>query len=370
MTVFRPAAAWPGLAAPTLALALAALACTWHGLATAQPGGTRAPARAALTVTLVQPQRADLPMRIPANGTVHPWQEALIGAEGGPWRLVEVRAGVGDAVKRGQVLAVFAGELVQADVALARAGLAEAEAVLAEMAAKAQRARELQPTGVLSTEQVQQALTAERTAQARLQAQRAALQLQELREKQLQVLAPDDGVISARSATVGAVVPPGQELFRLIRQGRLEWRAEVAAADLAQLRTGQSVRVQATGAAPVTGRLRMVAPTVDAASRNGLVYVDLPGAPGLRAGTFARGEFETGASSALTLPQSAVVMREGFAYVFRIGPDQRVAQTKVGIGRRVGERVEVTSGLEPSARVVASGAGFLADGDTVKVVDK
>jgi RND family efflux transporter MFP subunit len=169
---------------------------------------------------------------------------------------------------------------------------------------------------------------------------------------------------------VGAVVPPGQELFRLIRQGRLEWRAEVAAADLAQLRAGQSVRVQATGAATVTGRLRMVAPTVDAASRNGLVYVDLPGAPGLRAGTFARGEFETGASSALTLPQSAVVMREGFAYVFRIGPDQRVAQTKVGIGRRVGERVEVTAGLEPSARVVASGAGFLADGDTVKVVDK
>jgi multidrug efflux pump subunit AcrA (membrane-fusion protein) len=63
-------------------------------------------------------------------------------------------------------------------------------------------------------------------------------------------------------------------------------------------------------------------------------------------------------------------MREGFAYVFRMGADQRVAQTKVGIGRRIGERVEITSGLEASARVVASGAGFLADGDTVKVVDK
>jgi RND family efflux transporter MFP subunit len=368
MTVFFPAAAWRGLAAPTLALFLASLSAppTW-----AQPAGARAPARAALTVTLTQPQRAELPLRVPANGTVHAWQEAIIGAEGGPWRLAEVRAGIGDAVKRGQVLAVFAAELVEADVALARAGVAEAEAVLAEMAAKAQRARELQPTGVLSTEQVQQALTAERTAQARLQAQRAALQLQQLREKQLQVLAPDDGIVSARAATVGAVVPPGQELFRLIRQGRLEWRAEVAAADLAQLRAGQSVRVQAAGvAAPVTGRLRMVAPTVDASSRNGLVYVDLPAAPGLRAGTFARGEFETGASSALTLPQSAVVMREGFAYVFRMGPEQRVAQTKVAVGRRVGERVEVLSGLDAAARVVASGAGFLADGDTVKVVDK
>ena len=368
MTVSRPAAAWRGLAASTLALALAGLAfpSSW-----AQPAGARAPARAALTVTLTQPQRAELPLRVPANGTVHAWQEAVIGAEGGPWRLAEVRAGIGDTVKRGQVLAVFAAELVEADVALARAGVAEAEAVLAEMAAKAQRARELQPTGVLSTEQVQQALTAERTAQARLQAQRAALQLQQLREKQLQVLAPDDGIVSARTATVGAVVPPGQELFRLIRQGRLEWRAEVAAADLAPLRAGQTVRVQAAGvASPVTGRLRMVAPTVDAASRNGLVYVDLPAAPGLRAGTFARGEFETGASSALTLPQSAVVMREGFAYVFRMGTDQRVVQTKVAVGRRVGDRVEVVSGLDASARVVASGAGFLADGDTVKVVDK
>lgn len=364
MTVLRsPAAAWRGLALTTVFL-LAAAAVPVP--ACAQPQG----ARAALTVTLTQPQRASLPLRVPATGTVHAWQEAVVGAEGGPWRLADVRAGVGDVVKRGQVLAVFAGELVQADVALARAGVTEAEAVLAEMAAKAQRARELQPTGVLSTEQVQQALTAERTAQARLQAQTAALQLQQLREKQLQVLAPDDGIVSARSATVGAVVPPGQELFRLIRQGRLEWRAEVAAGDLPQLRAGQSVRVQAAGAAPVTGRLRMVAPTVDAASRNGLVYVDLPAAPGLRAGTFARGEFDTGASSALTLPQAAVVMRDGFAYVFRLGPDQRVGQTKVEVGRRVGERVEILSGLDASARVVASGAGFLADGDTVKVVDK
>ena len=60
--------------------------------------------------------------------------------------------------------------------------------------------------------------------------------LQQLRLRQTRVLAPDNGVISARSATVGAVLPAGQELFRLIRQGRLEWRAEVAAADLARLK--------------------------------------------------------------------------------------------------------------------------------------
>jgi RND family efflux transporter MFP subunit len=190
-----------------------------------------------------------------------------------------------------------------------------------------------------------------------------------LRLQQTQVLAPDSGVISARGATVGAVVPAGQELFRLIRGSRLEWRAEVAASDLALLKPGQPVKVSAAGATPVAGKVRMVAPTVDAATRNGIVYVDLPQPALLKAGMFARGEFETGSSSALTLPQTAVLLRDGFAYVFRIGADNRVTQTKVNVSRRAGERIEVTSGLEPGARVVASGAGFLSDGDTVRVVD-
>jgi RND family efflux transporter MFP subunit len=168
---------------------------------------------------------------------------------------------------------------------------------------------------------------------------------------------------------VGAVVPAGQELFRLIRGSRLEWRAEVAASDLALLKPGQPVKVTAAGAPPVVGKVRMVAPTVDAATRNGIVYVDLPQPALLKAGMFARGEFETGSSSALTLPQTAVLLRDGFSYVFKLGADNRVSQTKVAVGRRAGERIEITSGLEPGARVVASGAGFLSDGDTVRVVE-
>ena len=182
------------------------------------------------------------------------------------------------------------------------------------------------------------------------------------------MLAPDAGLISARSATVGAVVPAGMELFRLIRQGRLEWRAEVAAAELAQIRRGQAVSVTAAGGTAVSGKVRMVAPTVDAATRYGLVYVDLPQPGAAKAGMFARGEFETGSASAFMLPQSAVLLRDGFHYVFKLGADNKVAQTKLDVGRRVGERIEITGGLDAAARVVASGAGFLADGDTVRVV--
>jgi RND family efflux transporter MFP subunit len=228
-----------------------------------------------------------------------------------------VLVNVGDVVRKGQVLARFDSAMAQADLAQSRATVAEAEAHLAEAAANAQRARDLQPSGALSAQQVAQLLTAERTAQARLEAVKAVQQVQQLRLQQAEVLAPDGGVISARSATVGAVVPAGSELFRLIRQGRLEWRGEVAATELAQIRRGQKVQVEGGGTS-VTGTVRQVAPTVDAATRNALVYVDLPDTGGrLKAGMFARGEFATGSSTALTLPQSAVLLRDGFSYVFR-----------------------------------------------------
>lgn len=366
----------PGRSAlPAAAVAAPAPATTAAaGAAPAAPSVTTGPTPAAsgkpaLTVAVISPQREMLSSVIAANGSIQAWEEASVGAEGSGWRLADVRVQVGDAVRRGQVLARFDTRVAEADLAQLRAAVTEAEAAAAEAAANAKRARDLQGSGALSAQQVTQYLTAERTAQARLEAQRAAVRAQELRLAQGQVLAPDDGVISARgaAATVGAVVPPGQELFRLIRQGRLEWRAEVAAAELGALQPGQSVRVQPVGGEAVTGKVRRIAPTVDAATRNGLVYVDLPAAPGLRAGAFARGEFETGRSEAPTLPQTAVLMREGFSWVFIVGPDNRVRQTKVTTGRRTGDRIEIKTGLPADARVVLSGGGFLADGDLVRV---
>jgi RND family efflux transporter MFP subunit len=334
----------------------------------AQAPASAASARPALTVSLVSPTQAPLGLQVGATGSIAAWQEASVGAELGGVRLAQVKAGVGDAVKRGQVLAEFATETVAAELAQLQAQGVEAEAQLAEAAANARRARELQDSGAWSRQQIEQHLTAERTAQARLDAVRAGIRVQELRLQQTRVLAPDDGVISARSATLGAVANPGQELFRLIRQGRLEWRAEVAAADLSRLKPGLPVRLSLAGGELLEGRVRLLAPTVDPATRNALVYVDLPRPGPARAGMFARGSFELGSSPALSLPQTAVQLRDGFSYVFRVGPDRRVAMTKVALGRRAGDRVEILSGLDAAAQVVASGVGFLADGDLVKVV--
>jgi len=326
----------------------------------------------ALTVMAVTPQRVEWPRMLAANGNITAWQEAVIGAEISNLRLTEVRVNVGDRVQKGQVLARISSDSVEAALSESRASVAEAEAMLAEARANGDRARQYQATGFMSAQQITQYLTAEKTALARLNAARARLQAEQLRLAQTVVRAPDDGVISARTATVGSMAQPGQELFRLIRGSRLEWRAEVSAADLGKLKPGVTATLTAPNGARIQGRVRMVAPTVDPQTLNGLVYVDLPVAETgstLRAGTFARGEFELGRTPAMSLPQSAVLLREGFAYVFRLDDQDTVAQTKVAVGQRMGDQIEIVSGIAADTRVVASGAGFLADGDRVRVVD-
>jgi RND family efflux transporter MFP subunit len=326
----------------------------------------------ALTVTTTKPSPATLAIKLGANGNVAAWQEAVIGSESGGLRLTDVKVNVGDIVKQGQVLAVFSADTVNADVAQARAALLEAEANAAEAVANAARARTLENSGALSAQQISQYKTAEQTARARIASAKAALSSQQLRLKYTQVVAPDDGVISARAATVGSVVGVGTELFRMIRQGRLEWRAEVTATELARIKPGTSAVVKAANGSELTGKVRMIAPTIDPQTRSALVYVDLPQSVGanapFKAGMFASGQFELGSSDAMTVPQQAVVVRDGFSYVFRLNPDQRVTQLKVQAGRRLGERIEVTKGLTADSLVVVSGAGFLNEGDLVRNV--
>ena len=366
-------------AATLVALALAGLWAVRSNAADTTPPTSKP----ALTVTITRPTLGRLPIRLAANGNIAAWQEAIVGAEANGLRLLELRVAIGDTVRAGQVLATFADATIQADVALARANLLESQAVAQEASGNATRARSLKDSGALSAQQINQYLTQEQTAQARVEAARAALNVQQLRLKQTQVLAPDRGVISARSATVGAVVPAGTELFRMVRQGRLEWRAEVTASELGQLKPGTPALITLPSGVQIRGKVRMIAPTVDSQTRVALVYVDLPASGDLAAppraepaprhagqpGMFASGSFELGDTSSLTVPQTALVLRDGFSYVFRLGDDNRVSRIKVQTARQAGDRTEITSALDVGTRLVASGAGFLNDGDLVRVVE-
>jgi RND family efflux transporter MFP subunit len=366
------------LGASALILSLALAGCGGQADSGKPAGGASAPAsaardgaseaaRPALTVSVATPERADWPVQLDANGNVAAWQEASVGSESNGLRLAEVRVNVGDVVKKGQVLAVFSGDTVRADVAQAQASLAEAQANAADAQGNAERARTLQETGALSQQQINQYQTAAKTAQARVEAARAVLAAQQVRGRNVQVLAPDDGIISARTATVGSVVGAGTELFRLIRQGRLEWRAEVPAHELEKIRPGQRAELALPSGSAAAGTVRALAPSLQEVTRNGIVYVDLQPHAGVKAGMFARGRFELGRHGALTLPQVAIVPRDGFNHVMLLQPDCRVRMAKVQLGRREGDRVEVMDALPANAQVVVQGAGFLNDGDLVRV---
>ena len=373
----------------TVLALLASSALLWWALQAKDKSAPPAAAqRPALTISSVLPARTSLPRQLSANGDIAAWQEASVGTESNGLKLDTVLVNVGDVVRRGQVLARFDPRSVQADLAQGRASLQEARATAAQAEGNAARARNLSASGALSRQEVDQYATAQQTAQARVAVASAVLEAQQLRLAQAVVLAPDDGVISERKATVGAVVATGTELFRLIRQGRLEWRAEVLASDLPLLAPGTRARVTAASGAVVDGTVRKAGPTVNPETRKLLVYVDIPamarapatvnsqvtgqasGLPTVLPGMFARGEFGLGESDALTVPQEAVVVRDGFSYVFVVDASQHVQLRKVQVGRRVGAQVEVLGGLDAQQPVAVQGAGFLNDGDLVSVVPR
>ena len=326
----------------------------------------------ALTVTVIKPQLANFPQQLSANGNIAAWQEAVIGSEANGLRLTDVLVNVGDGVKKGELLADFATETIDADLMQAKASLLEAEATGREAINNADRARTLQNTGAMSNQQIEQYTTAAETAKARIEVAKAAVNTQQIRLKQTKIFAPDSGAISARNATVGAVVSAGTELFRLIRQSRLEWRAEVISSDLPKIKIGMLANIIAADGSRLTGKVRKISPMVDTQTRNTIVYVDLP-ANSVKAGMFAKGDFAMGQSNTLSVPQQALMLRDGFNYVFVVknmkNQQAKVAQIKVQTGKRFGNLVEVVSGLTANQNIVASGGAFLSDNDMVKVVN-
>ncbi|MCE6004999.1 efflux RND transporter periplasmic adaptor subunit [Acinetobacter junii] len=324
--------------------------------------------KAALTVTVVSPEQQNWKQVFTANGNIAAWQEVVISSELSGQRLTRVNVNVGDEVKRGQILAEINSETIRADLAAAKASYAEAQAVLADAITNNKRIQQLKNTGAISAQESTQYQTSQATAKARLDAAKAQIESNQLRLAQTQVVSPDNGVISARTATVGSLAQTGQELFRLIRDHRLEWRAEVTTTDLYKLKQGMTAHVISPDPSQpkVTGQVRMIAPVIDPQTRYGLVYVDLPTTQAIRMGMFVKGEFDLGEKTAITIPQTALLLRDGFSYVFVLDQNNRVTQKKVTTGRRQNDRVEILD-LPLNVKVVSSGTGFLTDGDLVNV---
>lgn len=338
----------------------------------AQAAQSPAVSKPALTVLTTTLQPAQWTRSLMANGSIVPWQEAVIGAEVSGVRIADIKVNVGDRVQKGQVLATLQMDTVEANEAETRALQTESEALLAEASANAERMRKLRDVGFISAQQAEQAINNEKAARARLAAQRARHEVSALRVSQTTIRAPDAGIISARTATAGTLTQSGMELFRLIRQGRLEWHAELTADEIGLIRAGMDVELTAAQGQVVHGRVRAIAPALNLQTRYGQAMVSLPEHAGLVAGMFASGTFSLGkqATALLALPQSAVMLRNEAAYVFVLDDQSRVHEQQVSVGRRHGDQIEIIGGLAKGVPVVESGGAFLVEGDVVHVTGR
>lgn len=325
-----------------------------------------------LTVQSVVARSEQWPDAIEAFGNLAPWEEMIVSAQVEGQPLVELRANVGDRVRSGQVLARFDTTMLLTEVRRLRAEVEQVTAEVGQANAERDRALQLADSGGVSEQEVVQRVTAAQVAAARLNASRAQLSARELDLQRADVMAPDYGTISARNAQSGMVGTPGLELFRIIRHDRLEWRGELTAAQLSRVAPGQQVQLSLPGGANAGARIRQLAPAMNMQTRLATIYADLEPGGSARAGTYVNGRIVLGESPSLVVPASGIVVRDGYSFVFTVaseGEERRVRQHLVEVGRRIGTDVEILTGLSEGELVVARGAGFLDDGDSVRVVD-
>ncbi len=309
-----------------------------------------------LTVTAATPHTVNWAETIEISGAIVPWQEAIIGPQISGPQVIEVLAEVGDQVKKGEVLARLDKALLRADEAVLLASFEQADANF-------KRAVSLKEKGFISEQNILSLETQMKTTRAQLEAKRVQLRYAD-------IVAPDDGVISARNATLGAIASPSQELFRLIRQNRLEWRGELSARHLTAVKTGQDVRLALPSGGEATAKVRQNAPALSADARLGTVYADLAPGSEAHAGMYATGRIIIDQRPAMVVPSEGVILRDGRTYVLQLadaGETSKVTLRAVETGRREGAEVEIVSGLEPTARIAVRGAGFLNDGDQVRL---
>jgi RND family efflux transporter MFP subunit len=311
----------------------------------------------AMAVVTVHPIFTEWQDAIETSGVIAPWQEASINAQIGGYQIVELRVDVGDVVREGQVLAVL-------NPAMLEAQRAELQARLDQAVADRKRAAALSAKGNTSAKSLLEAETEEKSA-------RALLAQKGLEIRYATVVAPDSGVVVSRSAMLGQISQLGTELFRIIRQDRLEWRAEIAASELAKVAPGQAVQLDLPDGAVVAGVVRTLSPVLDETTRRGLVYVDLTAGGTARAGMYGKGRILLGARQALVVPASTLLVKDGRHYVARVagsGDGTTVALVPVEVGFYAGDRAEIADGLSPVDTIVREGAGLLDDGDRVRVV--
>ena len=378
-----------------LALALSASTSLAQEAAAPAPAQTEIKLPSIVVTEAVQKPLVD---RVIATGTVKPIEEVYVQPLVDGLSIKTLSADVGDEVKADSVLATLNEDALvlqksqyeankakaEAGVAQYRAQVIEAEANLADATRQRDRTQRLSQSGTSTQSQVEQSQALFEVSQARVNAARQAVTVGQsdikvvdaqiddvnLKLARTGVKTPVAGVISARSAKVGAIAS-GQAtspLFTIIKDGAIELVADLSESDLPKIKLGQTAMVTiAGGRTKVEGKVRLISPTVDATTRLGAVHIVIDDESGARAGMYASAEIVISEANALALPLSAVTTGRNGSTARKV-EDNVVKQVKIETGIQDGGFVQVVSGLTAGDIVVAKAGAFVRDGDKIAPV--
>ena len=358
---------------------------------------TKAPKEAlGASVSVAPVERNSFTETVLVTGSLIARQEVLVSPQIEGHRISEILAEEGDRVQAGQVLAKLTDDMLKAQLAQLDAGIVRADAAIAQArsriteaeankvqsAAAFARAEELIKSGSISRSVFDEREAAARTAAAAVTLSHDGLRVSEadktqieaqVRESKLrlgytEIRTPEVGVISRRTARLGGLASAiADPLFRIVAKGEIELDAEIPEVFLPRLSAGMPARIEVAGLKPREGKVRLISPEVDKATRLGRVRIFIGDDPALRVGTFARGMVDTASSNGLGVPSTAVMNRD-LGPTVQVVKDGRIETRKVATGMVSGGKTEILDGLQEGELVVLRSGTLLREGDSVRPV--
>ncbi|HEV3181922.1 MAG TPA: efflux RND transporter periplasmic adaptor subunit [Steroidobacteraceae bacterium] len=322
-------------------------------------------------ISVITPGVRPVTSTVSFTGAIAARYDMPIGNDGDTGRIVGVYAEAGDHVERGQLLAKLSDSVLTPQVNRLEAALEQAKAQAALSAAEYRRAQGVEAAGALSAEDIEKRHATAITDAANVKVVAAQLAEAQARLTRTRIVAPIAGTVLTRRAEVGQIANPGGDaLFRIASGGEVEMRGQLAEQDLAQVKVGDPAAVYLTGVPqPFEGRVRLLGAIIDPQTRLGEIRISLKPDPALRPGAFARGTVSVGKAMRPVVPQTAVLTDSSGSYVFVINAHSRAERRQVRVADTSDQGVTIASGLSGSERVVTTAAGFLRDGEEVKVTE-
>lgn len=327
-----------------------------------------------LSVNVVVAKHNPVASDLVLPASLRAFQEAPIYARSNGY-LASYSVDIGDRVKGGQTLAVIDAAEVDQELNAARAALEQARANLELAKTSAARWQDLVAQKAVAQQEVDEKNAAKLAREADVHAAEANVSRLTQLKQYLTIVAPFDGVISARNVDVGALVTAGgggRELFRIAQTDTLRVYANVPQTYVRSIHPGlpANVSINELPARTFAGKVVRIAGALDPASRTLQVEVQIPNDKGeLFAGMFGQVRFSLASEDPpLLVPSNAVVLRSDGTFVVTVGADNAVHYQKVKLGRDFGTQVEIVDGLMEGTRVVSNPSDALTDGLVVEPI--